>query len=141
MVAKHKITRRQAIYWGAALGGGLLLPLTYTGRRNEYKLWAKDSEKDGRFFGYTPFTQPLFIPARLTALDFGTLQPTPQAISNRGPRRPTGDPNDVTAGIAPEFGECDDWNRFSTKTHEKEYQLNIVETTQRFVPGGPDTPT
>jgi FtsP/CotA-like multicopper oxidase with cupredoxin domain len=140
MVAKHKITRRQAIYWGAALSGGLLLPLTYTGRRNEYKLWAKDSEKDGSFFGYTPFTQPLFIPPVLTALSV-PLSPIPQTIFNRGPIAPTGNPDDVAHGIAPEFGECGDWNRFSsTRTHEQEFRLFVEETTQRFVPGGPDTP-
>ncbi|MGI9381813.1 MAG: multicopper oxidase family protein [Methyloligellaceae bacterium] len=137
---RSKITRRQALAWGAAVGGGFVFPLTYTGRSKEHQLWAKDSKKNGRFFGYTPFTQDLYFPPVLTASPFGTLSPTPQAILGRGPLAPTGDPDLVAHGIAPEFGLCDDWNRFSTRTHEAEYRLFIEETTQRFVPGGPDTP-
>jgi FtsP/CotA-like multicopper oxidase with cupredoxin domain len=86
-------------------------------------------------FGYTPFTQPLFLPA--------VLQPTllSPAPGNR-PSRPRGVEADVAHGIAREFDgrdgalHCSDWNRFSnTRTHEKEYLVFTEETTQQIFPG------
>lgn len=133
------IASQKVLKWRAVLGGALIFPISYTARRKENQLWAKDLRKDGNFFGFKPFTQDLFIPPVLTALPFGTLLPTPQAIFARGPIAPTGDPDDIAHGIAPEFGLCDDWNRFSNRTHEKECRLIAEEIAQRFVPGGRDT--
>ena len=56
------VTRRTMLQWGAATGAGLLVPLAY---RQGVALAAS---KSGLFFGYTPFTQPLFIPEVLTPL-------------------------------------------------------------------------
>ena len=135
-----KINRRDALKWSAVLTGGLLFPLSYTGRGKEYSLWAKDTTKSGRFFGYEPFTQDLYFPPVLNSLPYGTLTPTPQSIASRGPIVPTGNPDDVAHGIAPEFGMCDDWNKFSNRTHEQEFSLIVEETSKHFIPGGPDTP-
>lgn len=138
-----RLSRRDMVKWSVFAGAGLVMPASLTG---DAKLWAKDDSKSGRFFGYVPFTQPLYVPPVATAKPFGFLknelgQPSPAQIFARGPRQPTGRPEDVNHGIAPEFGHCDDWNAFTPgRTHEKEYLLCIEETTQRFVPGGPDTP-
>ncbi len=141
-----KIARRNVLKWGAVLGGALIFPLTYTGRRKEYQLWAKDLQKNGRFFGYEPFDQPLYIPPVLTSKPFGVgftggkLDPKPSTIFDQGPLSPDGKEYEIVHGIAPEFGLCTEWNDFSSKTHEKEYLLITEETTQHFIPGGPDTP-
>ena len=134
-----RFTRRQTLKLGAAIGGaGLVVP--FAGWQGGSRLWAKDDDKAGRFFGYEPFTQDLYIPPVATPMEFGTLTPTPGDIHTRGPIAPTGNPDDVTHGIAPEFGHVPDWNDYSNRTHEQEYSLVIEETTQKFVPGGPDTP-
>ncbi len=107
-----------------------------------------DEEKDrrengqsGSFFGYTPFTQDLFVPAVLTALPPDTLIPTPAAIAARGPIRPRGYCDDVAHGIAPEFGLCSDWNQTGIgDTHAQEFLLVTEETLHRFVPDGPEVP-
>jgi FtsP/CotA-like multicopper oxidase with cupredoxin domain len=107
--------------------------------------------KSGRFFGYEPFTQPLFIPLRATPLTGrARLYPSPGAYARlSGPSgRPvalSGRFSDVAHGIAPEFGQCPEWNAFNSdfstgNTHEQEFELVTEETTHRFVPGGPDTP-
>ncbi len=138
--------RRQALQLGALTCAGLTLPTSYLSWNDKGKLWAKDDDKNGRFFGYVPFTQDLYIPPVATALPNGGLkqlgQPSPGEVFARGgPRQPTGNPKDVTHGIAPEFGHCPDWNAKNPGvTHEAEFQIFTEETTQRFVPGGPDTP-
>ncbi len=114
---RANIASRKVLKWRAVLGGALIFPISYTARRKENQLWAKDLRKDDNFFRYKPFTQDLFIPPVLTALPFGTLLPTPQAIFARRPIAPTGDPVDVAHGIAPLFGLFDDWNLFIKLTH------------------------
>jgi len=97
--------------------------------------------KSGRFFGYEPFTQDLFIPEVLTDLGVGTLNPTPAQIFARGPIAPTGNCDDVAHGIAPEFGNCSDWNQTGVgTTHAQEFLMVTEETTHQFVPGGPEVP-
>lgn len=143
------VTRRTLLQWGAATGAGLLLPFSYRQAR------ALTASKSGLFFGYTPFTQLLFIPEVLTALtnqDGNRLSPVPGAYprghgqTSPRPAAPTGNFADVAHGIAPEFGRGPaEWNRFKSgfsqdNTHEQEFELVTEETTQRFVPGGPDTP-
>ncbi len=139
------VSRRTMLKWGAATGAGLLFPIAYRQGR------ALAQTKSGLFFGYQPFTQPLFIPEVLTPLTGrDRLFPAPGAYPrnpgpNGRPRTPTGNCNDVTHGIAPEFGHCPEWNRFNRgfspgNTHEQEFELVTEETTHRFVPGGPDTP-
>ena len=140
-----RLSRREALRLGMTAGAALSLPAAMTGDHKDARVWAKDQDRNGRFFGYVPFTQPLYIPAVATAQDYGFFrsigQLSPGDVSKRGPIAPTGKPEDVAHGIAPEFGHSYDWNTFSTwRTHEKEYLLYIEETTQRFVPGGPDTP-
>lgn len=107
--------------------------------------------KSGKYFGYTPFSQPLFIPAVAQAQPFGTLSPAPGHYPRNGgtsgsPRVPRGVFSDVAHGIAPEFDgrapgfPCRDWNRFTPgRTHEKEYRLIVEETVQQLFPGI-DTP-
>jgi FtsP/CotA-like multicopper oxidase with cupredoxin domain len=138
----NNFNRRQALGLGALTCAGLAVPTSYLGWNGGGKLWAKDSRKNGRFFGYVPFTQDLYIPVVATALSEGALKPSPAEVFARGgPKPPIGNPEDVTHGIAPEFGHCPDWNAVRPgETHEKEYQLFTEETTQQFVPGGPDTP-
>ena len=111
----------------------------------------------GNLFGYTPFTQDLYIPPVMTDLEPGALGGggttaggdslgylTPADVFARGPISPTGDCNDVTHGIAPEFGLCPDWNQTPASygmTHAKEFRLVTEETLHRFFgPGGPQTP-
>lgn len=143
------ITRRTILQLGAATGAGLLVPFAL--RRG----LSFAASKSGRFFGYTPFTQPLFIPKVLTPLttaDGNRLSPEPGDYPRGGgrtsgrPTSPTGNFADVTHGIAPEFGlGPPEWNRFNSgfsrgNTHEQEFELVTEETTHRFVPGGPDAP-
>lgn len=131
--------RRTFLKYGTAAGAGLLAGPLYRAGAS----FAAES-KSGLLFGYAPFTQPLPIPEVLTPLVGGyRLYPAPAA--GRGPTPARGLFNDVAHGMAPEFGRGKDWNRFNTgfslhDTHEQEYGLYIEETTQRFVPGGPDTP-
>jgi FtsP/CotA-like multicopper oxidase with cupredoxin domain len=140
------INRRTMLKLGAATSAGLLLPPAYRQGR------ALAATKSGLFFGYKPFTQPLFIPEVLTSLKGGSrlfpapgAYPRPSGTSGR-PRTPTGNCNDVTHGIAPEFGLGPaEWNRFKSgfspgNTHEQEFDMVTEETTHRFVPGGPDVP-
>jgi FtsP/CotA-like multicopper oxidase with cupredoxin domain len=145
------VTRRKILQWGAATSAGLLLPFAY----RQGRTFATILDKNGRFFGYKPFTQPLFIPAVLTPLrteDGNRLSPAPGAYprgngqTSGRPTSPTGNCDDVTHGIAPEFGRGPaEWNRFNSgfspgNTHEQEFELVTEETTHRFVPGGPDVP-
>jgi len=110
------------------------------------------ASKSGLYFGYQPFTQPLFIPENLTPLcGAKRLAPAPGAYprpsgSSVRPRTGAGNFNDLSHGIAPEF-DCgpQEWNRFRSgfspgDTHEQEFELVTEETTHRFVPGGPDVP-
>ncbi len=144
-------TRRKILQWGAATGAGLLVPFAY----RQGRTYAAELDKNGRFFGYEPFTQPLFIPQVLTALtnkDGNRLSPAPGAYprghgqTSGRPTSPTGNFADVTHGIAPEFGLGPaEWNRINSgfspgNTHEQEFELVTEETTHRFVPGGPDVP-
>ena len=116
-----------------------------------------DPGASGNLFGYTPFSQNLYIPPVLTDLGLGALGSggittggeslghlTPDDVFERGPISPTGDCNDVAHGIAPEFGLCPDWNQTPASygmTHAKEFQLITEETLHRFFgPGGPQTP-
>ena len=143
-------SRRTVLKFGAATGAGLLVPLAY---RQGLAMAAGlgSSSKSGRFFGYQPFTQPLFIPEVLTPLTGRSrLYPAPGAYSRLGgpsgrPVAPTGRFKDVAHGIAPEFGHCPEWNRHKSgfspnNTHEQEFEIVNEEATHRFVPGGPDTP-
>lgn len=145
-------TRRAVLTWGAAAAGALLLPFSYQRGR----ALAQSPTINGRLFGYVPFTQWLPIPDTLRPLTGANrlnprpgayARPTPQNPNalGGGPRTLRGDFNDVAHGIAPEFGLLPEWNRFRTdfspgRTHEQEFALFTEETTNRFVPGGPDTP-
>lgn len=140
------ISRRMMLKFGAATGAGLLLPPAY----RQGRVLAATTSK--LFFGYRPFTQPLFIPEVLTALTGRSrLGPAPGAYprtsgSSGRPRTPTGNFSEVTHGIAPEFGRGPaEWNRFNSgfsagNTHEQEFLIVTEETAHRFVPGGPDVP-
>ncbi|MBE0627695.1 MAG: multicopper oxidase family protein [Burkholderiales bacterium] len=145
------VTRRTILQWGAATGAGLLVPLAYRQGR-VLASGLSPYTKSGLFFGYQPFSQPLFIPEVLTPLTGRSrldpvpgAYPRPSGISGR-PRTPTGNFDEVSHGIAPEFGHGpQEWNRFKSgfspgDTHEQEYELVTEETTHRFVPGGPDVP-
>lgn len=141
--------RRTILQWGAASGAGLFAPLAY--RRG----MALAAARSGLFFGYVPFTQPLFIPQLLTPLTnagANRLSPAPGRYprgagqTSGRPTAPTHNGDDVSHGIAPEFGRGPaEWNRFNSayspdNTHEQEFELVTEETTHRFVPGGPDVP-
>jgi FtsP/CotA-like multicopper oxidase with cupredoxin domain len=141
-------TRRTILQWGAATGAGLLLPFAY---RHGRALAKSPSTRTGRFFGYQPFTQPLFIPEVLTPLaGRQRLWPKPgmypRAAGTSGrPQAPNGNFADVAHGIAPEFGHCPEWNRFKSgfsqnNTHEQEFEIVTEEALHRFVPGGPEVP-
>ena len=113
------ISRRDMLKWGAAAGSGLLLPFGY----RQALAIATALDKNGRFLGYEPFTQELFIPKALK------------------PTRLSPGPGEVAHGIAPEFGRGPaDWNSVSRRTHEHEYELAIERSTHKFVPDGPEVP-
>ena len=156
-------TRRTFLRTGAAAGATTLLGITNrtaAGKGGEDddkesdKAGSTESGDSGNLFGYTPFTQDLYIPPVLTDLGLGGLNPTPGAIFNRpnfrgdtgagGAIAPTGDCNDVAHGIAPEFGLCSDWNQTPASfgmTHAQEFKLFTEETLHRFFgPHGPQTP-
>ncbi len=108
------------------------------------------SSKSGTLFGHRPFSQPLFIPSVAQAMPRGTLSPKPGQYERDGqlngkPRTPRGQFEDVAHGIAREYDgrvpgfPCQDWNRFSSHAHEKEYRIVMEETVQSFFPGV-DTP-
>jgi FtsP/CotA-like multicopper oxidase with cupredoxin domain len=144
-------TRRTLLQWGAASAAGLLVPFAY---RQGRALASSPTTRTGLFFGYRPFTQPLFIPEVLTPLTTSAgnrLSPAPgfyprgYGRTSARPTSPAGNPADVAHGIAPEFGHAPEWNAFNSgfspgNTHEQEYLIVTEETTRRFVPGGPDTP-
>ncbi len=153
-----RMTRR-SILRAALFSGAAGLPLFATpgsaGRRSRGPDLSRkrvSSDKLGRFFGYVPFTQPVFNPEPLTRLAGGsTLDPTPGFYPGRpggasqGPAVPTGDFSDVSHGIAPEFGHFPDMMdpRFRpgiSSDHAVEFGLYIEETLHQFVPGGPDVP-
>jgi len=152
-------TRRTILTLGAAMTAAMVVPPAY--RRGLAA--SGSSSKSGRLFGYVPFTQPLFIPEILTPLtdrNQNRLYPAPGAYPRptpanphkvgSGPSMPRGKFGDVAHGIAPEFefGFQPEWNDTNPptgisgprNTHEQEYGLITEETTQRFIPGGPDTP-
>ncbi|MEE2897010.1 MAG: hypothetical protein VX815_00945, partial [Gemmatimonadota bacterium] len=87
-----------------------------SGRRRERgKADRRKADREGRFFGYIPFTQPVFHPSPLTRLVGGSqLDPTPGDYPGRpagrpaGPIAPTHDFSDVSHGIAPEVGQFPD---------------------------------
>ncbi len=108
------------------------------------------SSRSGTVFGYRPFSHPLFIPSIAQSRPRGTLSPKPGQYERDGqlngkPRTPRGQFEDVAHGIAREYDgrvpgfPCQDWNRFSSHAHEKEYRIVMEETVQSFFPGV-DTP-
>ena len=142
-------TRRTMLRWGAASAAAFLLPMAY--QRGRAYARTRRAAKSGRLFGYVPFSQPLALPEVLAPLKAGErLDPKPGLYPRLGlprsfPMAPTGRFADVTHGVAPEFGMVPEWNAYRSgfsplDTHEEEYSLVTEETTQRFVPGGPDTP-
>ncbi len=172
-------TRRFFLRTGAAAGAATLLGITNRraagkdddddDRENDREDDREDDSKEAGpgpspdpgsgpdLFGYTPFTQELFIPAVLTDLiESGTpLSPTPTDIFERanfngdtfagGARTPIGDCDLVAHGIAPEFGllsgACADWNLDHSGTVAKEFLLSIEETYHKFFgDAGPLTP-
>ncbi len=150
------INRRNLVKYGlAGLGAFALghwrfpIPLL-EGLREASAKSGTPSSKSGLFFGYRPFSQPLFIPSVAQAMPRGTLSPKPGQYERDGqlngkPRTPRGNFDDVAHGIAPEFDgrvpgfPCPDWNRFSSHAHKKEYRIIIEETVQSFF-HGVDTP-
>ena len=146
-------SRRTILTCGAAMSAAMFLPLAYHRGLASAKSGSGSggNSKNGRFFGYVPFTQPLFFPEALTPLAGRfRLSPAPGAyprgpITSGRPAQPSGNFADVTHGIALEFGLVPEWNAFNSgfspgNTHEQEFELVTEETTSRFVPGGPDTP-
>ncbi len=146
-------TRRSFLTTGVAAGAAALTGINECGDGSG----SGDSEcssrgcdtKSGLFFGYTPFTQDLCIPAVLKDLGVGALGSggamghlTPDQVSSRGPILPTGRCDDVAHGIAPEFGlGPSDWNQTGVgTTHASEFLLITEETTHSFVPSGPEVP-
>ena len=153
----HPLDRRHLLKYGLATLGAFTLghwrlpvPLL-DGPREAWAKSSPSSGKSGTFFGYRPFSQPLFIPSIAQSRPRGTLSPAPGQYQRAGgpsgrPSVPRGRFDDVAHGIAPEFDgrvpgfPCPDWNRFSPgQTHEKEYRIVIEETVQSFFPGI-DTP-
>ena len=150
------INRRNLVKYGlAGLGAFALghwrfpIPLL-EGPREASAKSGTPSSKGGLFFGHRPFSQPLFIPSVAQAMPRGTLSPKPGQYERDGqlngkPRAPRGQFDDVAHGIAQEFDgrvpgfPCQDWNRFSSHAHEKEYRIVLEETVQSFFPGI-DTP-
>lgn len=152
------LDRRSLLKSGVVVGAGLALGNTQCPGPDEVAGESASSAGDtesGRFFGYEPFTQPLFIPSVMTAKPPGTLDPTPgnypgprvgwqggpQPLDypDRGPH-----PELVRHGIAKEFDtedprHCADWNAFTAGTHVSEYCLVSEQATQKFAPGAPDT--
>ncbi|MFQ5932164.1 MAG: multicopper oxidase family protein [Nitrospiraceae bacterium] len=146
-IPSWRLTRRQMLKLGLAVGGAALLPTGYKGHQ---RLQAPRAFADGpppTPFPVTPFSQPLFVPKIMQG---GTLSPEPgnypdpgERFGGRaaGPRDPRGMFSDVAHGIAREFNgddgalHCDDWNINPGVTHEKEYKLITEETTHRFFPG------
>ena len=122
-------------------------------RRDRRKAARAKADRQGRVFGYIPFTQPVFHPSPLTRLVGGSqLDPTPGDYPGRpagmpaGPIAPTHGFSDVSHGIAPEFGQFPDMmdprfypDRISSD-HAVEFGLYIEETLHQFVPGGPEVP-
>jgi FtsP/CotA-like multicopper oxidase with cupredoxin domain len=152
----HPINRRNLVKYGlAGLGAFALghwrLPVPFLeGPREASAKSGPSSSKSGTLFGHRPFSQPLFIPAIAQSRPRGTLFPKPGLYDRDGqlngkPRAPRGQFEDVAHGIAPEYDgrvpgfPCQDWNRFSSHAHEKEYRIVLEETVQSFFPGV-DTP-
>jgi FtsP/CotA-like multicopper oxidase with cupredoxin domain len=162
-----KVTRRSllktsvAVSAGASLGslGGSCPQLPQEAAQDEVlepeynpDAWPGDP---GPFFGYVPFSQPLFIPEVLTKKDFGTLNPPPGNYPGPrvdwagGPRpldHPDKDPHPelVRHGIAKQFDpadpeHCVEWNQFDANTHVAEYCLVNELASQKFAPTAPDT--
>ena len=89
-------------------------------------------------FPYTPFTRPLPIPGRMAPVDFGTMLPGSASCSLCSPN--------VWHGIAPEYDPAHPFNKASWANEirdpatglpfkEKWHFLDIVPTTQEFIPG------
>ncbi|MCS5635888.1 MAG: hypothetical protein NZ990_05175, partial [Myxococcota bacterium] len=108
-------------------------------------------EGKGLLFAYEPFTQEMPLPgvlSRLTGED--RLDPMPGEYPrlggpSGGPMEPTGVFDDVSHGIAPEFGHFPGFNRLNSgfsvgDTHEHEFGLVMEETLHRYVPNGPEVP-
>ncbi len=166
-------TRRFFLWIGAV--GGVATLLGITNRRaaasdddnddredDDHKDDSKEAGAEpappGTLFGYTPFTQKLFIPDVLTPR-VTPLSPTPKYILTRtlfadgtgagGAITPTGHCDLVAHGIAPEFrllfpelgGPCKDWNLANPGTLAQEFELCIEENFHQFFgPSGPKTP-
>jgi len=136
-------TRRSFLTTGAAA----LVGITEAQRRRRRRSASGTTTKSGLLFGYTPFTQDLFVPAVMTDLGVGALggggtggNLTPAEVAARGPIAPTASFNDVAHGIAPEFGHCGDSNHVSGGTHAQEFRSVVEETAHAFVPLGPEVP-
>ena len=89
-------------------------------------------------FPYTPFTRPLPIPGRMAPVDFGAMAPGSANCC-------VGSPN-VWHGIAPEYDPSHPFNKASWANEitdpatgkafkEKHHFLDIVPTTQEYIPG------
>ncbi|HIG71842.1 MAG TPA: twin-arginine translocation signal domain-containing protein, partial [Myxococcales bacterium] len=151
---KMSISRRSLLKKSVVAGvaGAVGVPLAASSKRGRKKRDRKKTSVSdtgqGLFFGYEPFTQELVLPRVLSRLDGGErLDPKPGSYpraggAGRGPVAPTGSFEDVSHGIAPEFGYFPDMNQFNTgfsdgDTHEAEFGLVVEETLHRFVPDGP----
>ena len=66
-------TRRSFLTTGAAASAAALLGINEARARRRRSSASGTATKSGLFFGYTPFTQDLFIPAVLTNLGVGAL--------------------------------------------------------------------
>src|SRR3954471_21044173 len=119
-------TRRKILAWGAAYAAAAALPFAY--QRVRAHAQASPLVR-GRFFGYVPFTQPLYIPPVLAPLKGAQrLNPSPGyyrrgSVTSGRPTLLSRRFGDVSHGIAPEFGHVADWNRYKTgfsinNTHE-----------------------
>ena len=153
------LSRRSLLKTGLITGaaGAASLPLLASARRRRR---SSDSDSDsssadsGKFFGYTPFTQPLTLPAVLTPVK---LDPKPANYPNRpsgvptnAPIAPTHNFDDVTHAIAPEFGQFPDMmapefreqalDDGYSSDHAVEFGLYIEEVLHQFVPKGPKVP-
>jgi FtsP/CotA-like multicopper oxidase with cupredoxin domain len=150
------INRRNLVKYGLAGLGAFALghwrfPIPFLeGPREASAKSGLSSSKSGTVFGYRPFSQQLFIPSIAQSRPRGALSPAPGQYPRPGgasgrPSVPRGQFDDVAHGIAREYDgrvpsfPCQDWNRFSSHAHEKEYLFKIEETVQSFFPGV-DTP-
>ncbi len=159
-ISRRSLLKKSVVAGVAGVAGAVGLPLVASSKRGrnkrvrdkrDLKNTSVSDTGQGLFFGYEPFTQELVLPRVLSRLVGGErLDPKPGAYPRaggpgRGPVAPTGSFEDVSHGIAPEFGYFPDMNQFNTgfsdgDTHEAEFGLVVEETLHRFVPDGPEVP-